>query len=326
MPQLISLGELLIDFVALEQDVSLMNSSGFTKAPGGAPANVAAGFAKLGGTAGFIGKVGEDPFGYYLKAVLDAIPVDTSALVFDKEARTTLSFVANHSSGIRDCVFYRNPGADMLLRSDEISELYIKQAQIFHYGSISFNTPLSKQATLQALEYAKKHGLLISYDPNLRMSLWESEELAHEEINAGFQYADLVKISEEEMEFITGRTSFEECAAYILNKGPRLVLISRGKAGCFYTDGTTSGVIGGIKVAAIETTGAGDAFMAAVLFQLSEIIEARAEVSLSIDAELLTIIQFANAAGALATTRIGAIPALPTYAEVKALLLKLNLK
>jgi fructokinase len=324
MPQLISLGELLIDFVAVERDVSLQDSSGFTKAPGGAPANVAAGFAKLGGTAGFIGKVGEDPFGYYLKAVLDAIPVDTSALVFDKEARTTLSFVANHTSGIRDCVFYRNPGADMLLNANEISENYIKQARIFHYGSISFNSPICKQATLKALEYAKKHGLLISYDPNLRLSLWESEELAREEINAGFQYAGLVKISEEEMEFVTGSSLLEECAAYIIAKGPRLVLISRGKDGCFYSDGTTSGVIAGIKVDAIETTGAGDAFMAAVLFQLSEIIEVRAAASLSIDEEMLSILQFANAAGALATTRIGAIPALPNIAEVKALLLTLN--
>ena len=138
MPQLISLGELLIDFVSFERDVMLMDSSGFTKAPGGAPANVAAGFAKLGGTAGFIGKVGDDPFGYYLKAVLDEIPVDTSSLAVDKNARTTLSFVANHSSGIRDCVFYRNPGADMLLSPENISEAYFKQALIFHYGSISF--------------------------------------------------------------------------------------------------------------------------------------------------------------------------------------------
>jgi fructokinase len=324
MPQLISIGELLIDFVSFEQDVSLTDSSGFTKAPGGAPANVAAGFAKLGGTAGFIGKVGEDPFGYYLKAVLDAIPVDTSALVFDTEARTTLSFVANHSSGIRDCVFYRNPGADMLLSPEEISEAYIKQAQIFHYGSISFNSPLSKQATLKALEYAKKHRLLISYDPNLRMSLWENEELAREEINAGFLFADLVKISEEEMEFVTGEDSLEACAEYILRKGPRLVLISRGKDGCFYSDGKTSGVLSGIKVNAVETTGAGDAFMAAVLYQLAQNLHDGSEASLQVDSELLAILRFANAAGALATTRIGAIPALPTASEVNELLQKNN--
>jgi fructokinase len=324
MPQLISLGELLIDFVSFERDVSLMDSSGFIKAPGGAPANVAAGFARLGGTSGFIGKVGNDPFGYYLKAVLDEIPVDTTCLAMDKEARTTLSFVANHSTGIRDCVFYRNPGADMLLSPGEISEEYIKHALIFHYGSISFNSPLSKQATLKALEYAKKHRLLISYDPNLRLSLWESEVLAREEINAGFQYADLVKISEEEMEFITGSQSLEACAAYILLKGPRLVLISRGKDGCFYSDGTTSGYLNGIEVNAIETTGAGDAFMAAVLYQLSQNIQAGKEASLSVNTKLVAILQFANAAGALATTRIGAIPALPTTIEVNELLRKTN--
>jgi fructokinase len=323
MPQLISLGELLIDFVALERDVSLMDSSGFTKAPGGAPANVAAGFAKLGGSSGFIGKVGDDPFGYYLKTVLEEIPVDTTCLAMDKDARTTLSFVANYSSGIRDCVFYRNPGADMLLSPEDISEEYFKQALIFHYGSISFNSPLSKQASLKALAFAKNHQLLISYDPNLRMSLWESEELARAEINAGFQYADLVKISEEEMEFITGSHSLEACAAYILQKGPRLVLISRGKDGCYYSDGTDSGYLNGIEVNAIETTGAGDAFMAAVLYQLSQNINVGKDASLTVDEKLTSILQFANAAGALATTRIGAIPALPTNLEVNELISKI---
>ena len=251
--------------------------------------------------------------------MLAEIPVDTTCLAMDKDARTTLSFVANHSSGIRDCVFYRNPGADMLLSPDDISEEYIQQALIFHYGSISFNSPLSKQATLKALEYAKKHHLLISYDPNLRMSLWESEELARTEINAGFQYADIVKISEEEMEFITGSQSLEASAAYILQMGPRLVLISRGKDGCYYSDGTNSGYLSGIAVNAIETTGAGDAFMAAVLYQLSQNIHVGKDASLSVDERLISILQFANAAGALATTRIGAIPALPSSNEVNEL-------
>ena len=172
------------------------------------------------------------------------------------------------------------------------------------------------------MEYAKNQQLLISYDPNLRMSLWDTEEQAREEINAGFQYADLVKISEEEMEFITGSQSLEVCASYIMQKGPRLVLISRGKDGCYYSDGTTSGYIGGIEVDAIETTGAGDAFTAAVLYKLAQNIQVGKDAALKADAGLISTLKFANAAGALATTRVGAFPALPTTLEVQDLLNK----
>jgi hypothetical protein len=180
----ISLGELLIDFVSLDRDASLMDSSGFTKAPGGAPANVVAGLAKLGISSGFIGKVGEDPFGYFLKKVLDDINVDSSHLVFDKTARTTLSYVAQKSDGVRDCIFYRNPGADMLLMPEEIDEDYIKDAVIFHFGSFSLKGEPGKQATYRALEYAKKHHRIISYDPNYRSTLWDDDQEAKNLINS----------------------------------------------------------------------------------------------------------------------------------------------
>jgi len=293
-----------------------MESSGFSRAPGGAPANVAAGVVKMGVAAGFIGKVGEDPFGHYLKKVLDDIHVDTSHLVFDKHARTTLSFVARKSDGVRDCMFYRNPGADMLLSPEEISEGYIKNAKIFHFGSISLGSKDSRAATLKALEYAKRHKLLISYDPNLRLSLWDDAGEAKREINLGFEYADVVKVSEEESEFITGCKTIEECTSYILKKGPRLVIATLGSKGCYYDDGEKNGHLDGFKVDVLETTGAGDAFVAGVLSSVAVRLKNGVTDALTVDEELVDILTFANCAGALATTKMGAIPSLPAKEEV----------
>jgi fructokinase len=316
-PEVISLGELLIDFVSLDRDVSLVESTGFKKAPGGAPANVAVGVARLGRTSSFIGKVGTDPFGHYLKQVLDDCSVDTSHLVFDDYARTTLSFVAQKADGVRDCMFYRNPGADMLLKPEEISEEYISQAKIFHFGSISLGSEDAKAATLKALEYAKKHKLLISYDPNLRLTLWDDLDLAKKEINSGFEHADIVKISEEEFEFITGCKTIEECTEYILNMGPQLVIVTLGGEGCFYSDGKNGGYVKGFEVDVLETTGAGDAFVAYVLSNLLDKIDKTQPIQLQVDDEFVQILTMANGAGALATTKLGAIPSLPTNAEIK---------
>ncbi len=316
----ICLGELLIDFVSVDRDVSLIDSSGFKKAPGGAPANVAAGVARMGYKAGFIGKVGEDPFGYYLKKVLNDIRVDTSYLIFDKYARTTLSFVAQKSDGVRDCMFYRNPGADMLLEPEELAEEYFQNAKIFHFGSISLGSEKSKRATLKALEYAQKYNLLISYDPNLRLSLWDDFEAAKKEINLGFEYAHVVKISAEEYEFITGCKTVEECAGYILKKGPGLVIVTLGEDGCYYSDGKNSGYSKGFAVKVLETTGAGDAFVAGVLTNLLKRLPKGISKALEIDPELIEALVFANGAGALATTKMGAIPSLPATPEVEAFL------
>lgn len=313
---IICLGELLIDFISIDRDASLIESSGFVKAPGGAPANVAVGAAKLGIAAGFIGKVGNDPFGYYLKKVLEDNKVDTGNLIFDHHARTTLSFIAQRSDGVRDCMFYRNPGADMLLSPEEIDEKYFKGAGIFHFGSISLGSPKSEAATLKAIEYARKNNMIISYDPNLRLSLWEDETLAREKINEGFKYADIVKISDEEYGFITGKTNHEDCAEYILSKGCKVVLVTLGANGCYYSDGKISGSIPGLKVNVVETTGAGDAFVAAMLYKIIGRMKENRETALNIDESFIKAVEFANCSGALATTKMGAIPALPTVDEV----------
>lgn len=318
--EVISLGELLIDFVSVDVDRSLAESSGFAKAPGGAPANVAAGLAKLGRKAGFIGKVGRDPFGEYLTQVLRDAGIDVSGMSYDDEARTTLSYVANRSNGVRDCMFYRNPGADMRLAPADLVETAFASAKAFHFGSISLGCEPVRSATMQALEWAKKYGLLVSYDPNLRLSLWDDEDFAKKEIRAAFRFADVVKISEEEMEFVTGFDTLEESASYILKQGPKLVVITRGGDGCYYTDGKSSGILDGHRMNVVETTGAGDAFVAGLLTKLLERRDRTGAFELVADEETAEAIRFANAAGALATTKVGAIPAMPSQDEVARLL------
>jgi fructokinase len=318
---IICLGELLIDFVSLDRDASLAESTGFKKAPGGAPANVAAGVARLGLKAGFIGKVGNDPFGAYLRGVLDNLRVDTEFLVADPDARTTLSFVAQKSDGVRDCMFYRNPGADMLLRPEELDAVYFEGSTFFHFGSISLGAEPVKSATLKAIEMAKGKGLLISYDPNLRMSLWPDEETARREINAGFPYADIVKISEEEYGFILGCETPESCADAILAMGPKLVVVTLGPKGCYYSDGSRTGYLPTFEdVTVVETTGAGDAFVAATLAGITARLKQGDPDAFRADDSFVRILTFANAAGSLATTKLGAIPSLPTSDEVLAFL------
>lgn len=317
----ICLGELVVDFVSLDRDASLAQSSGFTKAPGGAPANVAAGVSKLGMNAGFIGKVGDDPFGVFLRNVLTDLSIDTQYLIADPVARTTLSFIAQKSDGVRDCMFYRNPGADMLLRPEELNASYFADAVFFHFGSISLGCEPSKSATLHAIALAKANGSLISYDPNLRLSLWPDMETARAEILAGFPLADLVKISEEEYGDILGVETPEACAEAILKMGPRLVVVTLGSKGCYYSDGTHTGYLPTFdEVLVVETTGAGDAFVAATLVGLVTRIREGDRNALVADDTFVRILTFANAAGSIATTRLGAIPSLPDAAQVMAFL------
>ncbi len=314
---IICLGELLIDFVSTDRDVSLAGSSGFKKAPGGAPANVAAGVSRLGLKAGFIGKVGDDPFGVYLRDVLEEISVDTSFLVADPDARTTLSFVAQKSDGVRDCMFYRNPGADMLLRQEELSIDYFEGATFFHFGSISLGAEPSKSATLKAIAFAREKGLLISYDPNLRPTLWPDMDTARREILDGFRYADIVKISDEEYGVILGVESPEACAEAILSMGPKLVVVTLGPKGCYYSDGVRTGYLPTFDdVTVVETTGAGDAFVASTLTGIFARLVAGDPDALCADDTFRRILVFANAAGSLATTKLGAIPSLPTTDDV----------
>jgi fructokinase len=317
-PDVICLGELLIDFVSLESGVTLEESSGFYKAAGGAPANVAVGLAKMEVRAGFIGKVGDESFGHFLARVLQDHGVDIRELHFEKEVRTALAFVSLTKEGERDFMFYRHPSADMFLSFTEISKEYIIQAKIFHYGSISLITEPSRTATLWAAKLARDNGLVVSYDPNLRLSLWESPRQAYEGIRAGIEFARILKVSEEELEFLTGTKKIDTGSQELLKSNPQieLVVVTLGKKGCYFYTRQCKGKVKGFSVKAVDTTGAGDGFVAGLLARLMEKKEQLPEIGNLNEAQWREIFQYANAVGALTTTRKGAIPGLPTREEV----------
>jgi fructokinase len=313
---IVSFGELLIDFVALESGVTVGEASGFVKAPGGAPANVAVAAARLGVPAAFLGMVGDDPFGRYLAGVLAADGVDTRGLRFHKGARTALAFVSLAADGDRSFSFYRNPSADMLMQPDDVALEVLDGAHALHYGSITLIGEPSRSATLAAVEAARARGMLISYDPNLRLALWESPDAARAGMLLGMGYAHVVKISEEELEFLTGDHNLNELwRAY---PHLRLIAVTRGAGGAALYTPTGMHDAPGFVVSAVDTTGAGDAFVAGMLTQMLEI--AGADPDTDYTPHLARIVRFANAVGALATTAKGGIPGLPTRAAVTAFL------
>jgi fructokinase len=308
MPDAICLGELLIDFVSTAADVGIAGSPGFIKAPGGAPANVAVGLAKLGVDTGFVGKVGDEPFGSFLRDVVAAEGVDVGHLLIGEGARTTLAFVATRSDQTKDIAFYRNPGADMLLSPEELDREYLRTAKVFHFGSVSLSESPCREATLEAARYAKEAGALISYDPNWRPALWRDHDEARRLIWEAMRLADLAKLAEEEWEFITGTPEFEAGARRILDCGARWVVATRGEKGCWFTNGRETGELPAFRVDVVDTLGAGDAFVAALL---SKLLTAGDLGGLSL-AQMTDFARYANAAGALTTRAVGVIPALPT--------------
>ncbi|CAI9767638.1 unnamed protein product [Fraxinus pennsylvanica] len=311
----ICFGEMLIDFVPTVGGVSLAEAPAFKKAPGGAPANVAVCIAKLGGSSAFIGKVGEDEFGRMLADILKENKVNNSGVRFDPYARTALAFVTLRADGEREFMFFRNPSADMLLHESELDIDLIKTASIFHYGSISLIEEPCRSAHLAAMAIAKKSGSILSYDPNLRLPLWPSEEAARKEIMSIWNQADVIKISEEEITFLTegdDPNDDDVVLKKLFHPNLRLLLVSEGKAGCRYYTKQFKGRVQGIKVKPVDTTGAGDAFVGGILYCLAS------DMNLYQDEKRLReAIFFANACGAITVTANGAIPALPTKQAVQ---------
>lgn len=312
--KIVCFGEMLIDFVPTVNGVSLAEAPAFKKAPGGAPANVAAGLAKLGQAAAFMGKVGDDEFGKMLGQVIEEVGVDISALRYDATARTALAFVTLKADGEREFMFYRHPSADMLLRPEELDIDMLKNASIFHYGSISLIAEPCRSAHITALNAAEKAGVFLSYDPNLRLPLWESAEAAREGIMSIWEHAHLVKISEDELLFLKGEDS-HEAARSLLTDNLKIMLVTEGSKGSRYYTKGFHGRVDGFTVQAIDATGAGDAFCAGFLSQLAQ------EPDLWQDeAKVRAALRYANAAGAITTTGRGAIPSLPDDAAVRELL------
>eukprot|EP00249_Psilotum_nudum_P006761 c20035_g1_i1 orf=565-1842(-) len=311
-PLIVCFGEMLIDFVPTVGGLSLAEAPAFKKAPGGAPANVAVGISRLGGRSAFIGKVGDDEFGYMLANILKENNVEAKGVLFDPGARTALAFVTLRQDGEREFMFYRNPSADMLLQENELDTDLIKNATIFHYGSISLITEPCRSAHLAAMKIAKEGGALLSYDPNLRLPLWSSAEAARTGIFDIWDQADLIKISEEEISFLTGGDPYsDEAARKLMHVGLKLLLVTEGQNGCRYYTKDFSGRVDGYKVNSIDTTGAGDAFVAGVLTHL-----VRDFSLMQVEKQLRETLLYANACGAIATTERGAIPALPLHEVV----------
>ncbi len=316
MPTVVTLGEALVDFVADTAGVTLIECPGFRKAPGGAPANVAVGLARLGVDTAFLGRVGDDPFGHFLEQTLSGAGVDTRFVTFDGEARTGLAFVSLQANGERDFVFYRNPSADMRHRPKDIPDAALEGCRIYHFGSISLIQDPSRAATLDALHRSRRNGSLISFDPNLRPPLWADLEHARREIREALPLSDLVKVSEEEAEFLFGPAPVDTYLDRLLEAGPRLVALTQGSHGCLLATAGSRASVPGYAVQAVDTTGAGDGFVAGLLTGL---LESSDPTALTAEA-LAQIGRFANAIGAITCQQKGAIPALPTRERVQAFL------
>ncbi|KMZ71113.1 putative fructokinase-1 [Zostera marina] len=311
-PLIVSFGEMLIDFVPTASGVSLAQAPGFVKAPGGAPANVAIAVSRLGGRSAFVGKLGDDEFGRMLAGILRENGVSDAGVRFDSGARTALAFVTLKEDGDREFMFYRNPSADMLLTADELDVDLIQTASVMHYGSISLITEPCRTAHMKAMEVAKDADVLLSYDPNLRLPLWSSPEEAKKQILSIWNKADIIKVSDVELEFLTGKESVEdEVAMSLWHPELKLLLVTLGEKGCKYYAKDFHGTVDAVGVKAVDTTGAGDAFIGALLRKLVD-----DKSALQDEPKLRQVLKYANACGAITTTKKGAIPALPSEAEI----------
>lgn len=312
----LALGELLIDFTS--NGLSEQGNGLFEANPGGAPCNVLAILNKLGKKTAFVGKVGNDGFGRMLKKTLEDLAINTEGLLLDDVYHTTLALVHTDENGDRDFSFYRDPGADVMLTADEVDPELLKRARIFHYGTLSMTHDGVRAATQKAIEIAKADGQLLSFDPNYREPLWKTADMAKEQISYGLSQCDILKISEEELELMTGTADIDEGVKILWGKHPNIKLfnVTAGGAGSysFYKD--MKAFQPGFKLGGtIETTGAGDTFGGAVLdFVLEHDIDALTEDNLN------EMLRFANAAAYLVTTRKGALRSMPEKEQIDEIL------
>lgn len=312
--EVVALGELLIDFT--ENGKSGQGNTFFEANPGGAPCNVLAMLARLGHKTAFIGKVGADSFGRLLRETIETVGIDSSGLVVDGEANTTLAFVQTAPDGDRDFSFFRNPGADTRLRPEEVPAALIANTRIFHFGSLSLTHSPAREATAEAVALARQAGAMISFDPNLRPPLWKTLEQAREQILWGIEQCQLLKIAEEELAFVTGEPTIAAGQAMLRQRCPnlRLVLVTCGSVGAWAFCGQQVAFHPAYPVQAIDTTGAGDTFCGCCLhYVLAHGMDTLTQ------SQLEEMLGFANAAAGLVTTKKGAIRSMPTPEEVEAL-------
>ena len=312
MMDVVALGELLIDFTNVAADPDGYPT--MAAHPGGAPANFLAALSKFGAKAALLGKVGNDTFGKLLTATLEKAGIETRGLVMADDVFTTLAFVTLDETGNREFAFARKPGADTQLSFAEIDLSLIDETKVFHFGTLSLTDEPARSATYQAVAYAKEKGKLITYDPNLRKPLWADLEEAKKQLLWGLGQADVVKISDEEVEFLFG-LGVEDGAKHILeNFGVKLVFVTCGAEGCFFMNSKACGHVPSLKnIQVKDTTGAGDIFGGSAVWKLLQLGKKPEALN---EAELTDVVRFACTAAGLSTTRSGGISSVPEYADV----------
>nr|WP_312577114.1 carbohydrate kinase [Sedimentibacter sp.] len=314
MIDIVAMGELLIDFTYHGRSEN--GTRLFEQNPGGAPANVLCAASNLGLSTAFIGKVGKDMHGDYLRRVLEEKGVDTSGLISAEDVFTTLAFVELSETGERKFSFARKPGADTCLSAWEVKSELTEGCKIFHFGSLSLTNEPSRSATIEAVKAAKKAGAIISYDPNYRAPLWKSESEAAEIMQSVLHFADIVKISDEEVELITGKSSPEGAAEYLFQKGISCAVVTLGSNGAYTAVKGAFALVPILDpdVSVVDTTGAGDAFWGGFLYKLAVSEMRPNELG---DAQLRDFTEFANAVASLCVQKRGGIPAMPTISMVR---------
>lgn len=308
-----TVGEILIDLTQTgisDKGIPIYNAN-----PGGAPANVAVAASKLGAKTAFIGKVGNDSFGRFLCDTLQKYNVSTDGVITDKSANTTLAVVSVNENGERSFAFYRKNSADTLLSENEIIDLQLRNTHILHFGSVSLTAEPSRTATISAVKRAKSFGAVISYDPNYRESLWSSLDEAVEQMKKPLDLVDILKVSDEELPLISGKTNVEDGAKYLCDKyNIKLVLVTLGAKGAYYRFKDCAGIVDGVSVTVADTNGAGDTFFGAFLSRM--VYMEKYNPSDLTEDEIKDMLAFSNNAAAITTSRSGAIPAMPTIGEI----------
>lgn len=319
MFDIVALGELLIDFT--ENGISKYGMRQFEQNPGGAPCNMLCSATKLGCKTAFIGKVGNDMHGKFLKSTLDAVGIDTTGLVLDDEVFTTLAFVALSNDGEREFSFARKPGADACLESSELNMALLQECRAFHFGSISLSKEPARSATMEALLTAKRNGAIITYDPNYRDKLWENEELAKEEMRKPLSLVDVVKVADGEVELLTGETELTRAVEFLHKKGIRCVAVTLGADGSFISLKDKGNIVvpGAPDLAVVDKTGAGDAFFGAFV---AELLQSEVDLDQITLSDAAGFAQVANATATLCISKRGGIPAMPSRIEVEAFMKK----
>ncbi len=317
--QVLSVGEILVDFVSTKSGVSLKNAPQFAKCAGGAPANVAVGIAKLGTRSSMIGKVGDDSFGRFLVRELRTAGVDTSGMVTDPFHKTRLAFVSLKKNGERDFEFWERHPADEQLLYSEIGRKSLEQARIVNIGSFLLLKNPSRGTALQIANQARKLGREVCFDPNLRLSLWEDQNEARRVMMRMIGCSTIVRLNDEEVTFFTGSRDVETAAEKIRYMGPRLVVVTLASKGCYFQTATVSGFVHGFGIKPVDTTGCGDGFLAGLLHGLAQSDKPADEF---LPEEMQAICTVANAVGALVALKRGAIAAMPTARELRQFLVR----